>query len=160
MLETKAHLMLILLPAEEPVNVQTAHHVTSLPSSHSSECQLFRKGSAQVPHVFPLPGACCNLVWLLEVAGRGRKKKRMHVGRKYSALAMELLLCNLFQGEELNGTCVHRACTVKGCSAPPVALSPMPQQLQDAEEEPEPEQQAQTPGYTGSSGSTVAWCTA
>lgn len=64
-------------------------------------------------------------------------------------------LVQSISGEELNGTCVHPACTVKGCSAPPVALSPVSQLFQGAEEKPEPEQHAQTPSQTGNTGYTV-----
>lgn len=83
-------MMPFLPPAEEPVTVNTEQ--TVLLFSHSSECWLFKKGFIRMAHVFPLSGAYCNLVCLLEAAGSGRK--RMHVGRKYSALATELLVCN------------------------------------------------------------------
>lgn len=82
-------MMPFLPPAEKPVTVNSEWTVLLL--------SLFRvladqEGFIRMSHVFPPSGAYCNLVCLLEAAGSGRK--RMHVGRKYSALATELLFCN------------------------------------------------------------------
>lgn len=79
-------MMPFLPPAEKTVTVNSEWTVLLL--------SLFRvrKGFIRMSHVFPPSGAYCNLICLLEAAGSGRK--RMHVGRKYSALATELLFCN------------------------------------------------------------------
>lgn len=82
-------------------------------------------------HLFPLSGAYSNSAWLLEVIGRGRKK-RMHVGRKYSALATAQRLCNLhFRSRDWkrHHTCsllltIHLLCTAKNCPRPQKAGPP------------------------------------
>lgn len=91
------------------------------------------KNFTWMAHIFPLKtGAYSNSAWLLEVAGRGRKK-RMHVGRKYSALATVQRLCNLHfrsRTERDTITCsllltTHLLCTAKNCPGPQKAGPPV-----------------------------------